>query len=73
MGERDIDEFQAIANHITRTIPRITKLVLPGVGHMSNMEAPDEFNEAVLSSLGKLDVSCLISHRVGEYGKKFLS
>lgn len=58
MGERDIDEFQAIANHITRTIPRITKLVLPGVGHMSNMEAPDEFNEAVLSFLGKLDVSC---------------
>jgi 3-oxoadipate enol-lactonase len=57
IGERDIDEFQAIANHITRKIPRITKLVLPGVGHMSNMEAPDAFNEAVLSFLGDFDVS----------------
>ena len=55
MGERDIDEFQAIANHITRTIPRLTKLVLPGVGHMSNMEAPDAFNEAVLSFLGNFN------------------
>jgi 3-oxoadipate enol-lactonase len=58
MGERDIDEFQAIANHITCTIPRITKLVLPGVGHMSNMEAPYAFNEVVLGFLGNLDVSC---------------
>ena len=57
MGELDIDEFQAIANHITSKIPRITKLVLPGVGHMSNMEAPDNFNEAVLSFLGDFDVS----------------
>jgi 3-oxoadipate enol-lactonase len=58
MGERDIDEFQAIANHITRSVPRLTKLVLPGVGHMSNLEAPDAFNEAVLDFLGKLDVPC---------------
>jgi 3-oxoadipate enol-lactonase len=58
IGERDIDEFQAIANHITRTIPHITNLVLPGVGHMSNMEAPDAFNEAVLSFLGDFDMSC---------------
>ena len=55
MGERDIDEFQAIANHIARTIPRLTKLVMPGVGHMSNMEAPETFNEAVLGFLGNLE------------------
>jgi 3-oxoadipate enol-lactonase len=55
MGERDIDEFQAIANHIASVIPHLTKLVLPGVGHMSNMEAPEAFNEAVLSFLGKLE------------------
>ena len=48
MGERDIEEFQAIANHIALTIPHLTKLVLPSVGHMSNMEAPETFNEAVL-------------------------
>jgi pimeloyl-ACP methyl ester carboxylesterase len=54
MGERDIEEFQAIANHISYSIPHLTKLVLPGVGHMANMEAPEAFNEAVLRFLGSL-------------------
>ena len=54
MGERDIEEFQAIANHISCSIPHLTKLVLPGVGHMANMEAPEAFNEAVLRFLGSL-------------------
>jgi 3-oxoadipate enol-lactonase len=57
IGEHDIQEFQDIANHIARTIPHLTKLVLPGVGHMSNMEAPETFNEAVLGFLENLDVS----------------
>jgi pimeloyl-ACP methyl ester carboxylesterase len=54
MGERDIEEFQAIANHVSCSIPHLTKLVLPGVGHMTNMEAPEAFNEAVLRFLGNL-------------------
>ena len=54
MGERDIDEFQAISDYIAHTIPHLTKLVLPGVGHMSNMEAPETFNEAVLDFLENL-------------------
>ena len=54
MGERDIEEFQAIASHISCSIPHLTKLVLPGVGHMANMEAPEAFNEAVLRFLGSL-------------------
>jgi pimeloyl-ACP methyl ester carboxylesterase len=54
MGERDIGEFQAIAHHIAGAIPHLTKRVLPGVGHMVNMEAPEAFNEAVLSFLGDL-------------------
>ncbi len=54
MGERDIEEFQAIADRISRSIPQLTKLVLPGVGHMANMEAPEAFNEAVLHFLGNL-------------------
>jgi pimeloyl-ACP methyl ester carboxylesterase len=55
IGERDIDEFQAIANYISCSIPHLTKLVLPGVGHMANMEAPEAFNEAVLRFLGNLE------------------
>ena len=54
MGERNIDEFQAIANHLSCSIPLLTKLVLPGVGHMANMEAPEAFNKAVLRFLGNL-------------------
>ena len=55
VGERDIEEFQAIANHIASAIPQLTKRVLPGVGHMANIEAPEAFNEAVLHFLGKLE------------------
>jgi len=54
IGERDIGEFQAIAHHIASSIPQLTKRVLPGVGHMANMEAPEAFNEVVLSFLGNL-------------------
>ena len=51
IGERDIEEFQAIADHIACAVPHLTKLIVPGVGHMSNMEAPEAFNEAVLRFL----------------------
>lgn len=54
VGERDIEEFQAIAHHIASVIPHLMKRVLPGVGHMANMEAPEAFNEAVLGFLGSL-------------------
>jgi pimeloyl-ACP methyl ester carboxylesterase len=55
MGERDIGEFQAIADSIASAIPHLTKLVLPDVGHMANMEAPEAFNEGVLGFLGNLE------------------
>lgn len=55
MGERDIEEFQAIANQIASAIPQLMKHVLPGVGHMANMESPEAFNEAVLHFLRKLE------------------
>ena len=51
IGERDIEEFQVIADHIACAVPHLTKLMLPGVGHMTNMEAPEAFNKAVLRFL----------------------
>src|SRR5260370_2098996 len=54
MGERDIDQFQDIADRIVGAIPHLPKLVLPGVVHIANMEAPEAFNEAVLHFLGNL-------------------
>jgi pimeloyl-ACP methyl ester carboxylesterase len=51
VGQRDLVDFQAIADILARTIPDAQKVVLPGVGHMSNMEDPTAFNKVVLSFL----------------------
>lgn len=52
VGERDIPDFQRVSKTIVERAPHARHIVLPGVGHMSNMEAPQAFNEAVLSFLG---------------------
>lgn len=54
VGERDVPDFQQIAHLIAARAPHARQLTLAGVGHMSNMEAPLAFNEAVLSFLGDL-------------------
>jgi pimeloyl-ACP methyl ester carboxylesterase len=51
VGERDLPDFHAIADTLAHGIPNARKVVLPGVGHMSNMEDPSGFNEAVLGFL----------------------
>jgi pimeloyl-ACP methyl ester carboxylesterase len=52
VGERDMPDFHVITDALKERIPRARKIVLPRAGHMSNMEAPGEFNAAVLSFLG---------------------
>jgi pimeloyl-ACP methyl ester carboxylesterase len=52
VGERDMPDFHVITDALKERIPRARKIVLPRAGHISNMEAPDEFNAAVLSFLG---------------------
>jgi pimeloyl-ACP methyl ester carboxylesterase len=47
IGERDLPDFQAIATILEQTIPNVRKVVIPDVGHMSNMEDPAEFNRVV--------------------------
>ena len=51
VGERDLPDFQAIADLVHQRVPHATKAVIPGVGHMSNMEDPARFNERVLEFL----------------------
>ena len=53
VGQRDVPGFRAIAEILVRDIVGARSVVLPGVGHMANMEAPDRFNEAVLSFLAE--------------------
>jgi pimeloyl-ACP methyl ester carboxylesterase len=47
IGDEDLPDFLAVADQLAREIPGAQKLVLPGTGHMANMEAPDTFNDAV--------------------------
>jgi pimeloyl-ACP methyl ester carboxylesterase len=56
-GERDQRSPLPVAEAIHDAIPGSTLVVLPGVGHMANLEAPERFNEAVRGFLA--------SHRSG--------
>ena len=51
VGERDCDDFQAQADMLARGIPDASKVVLPGIGHMANMEDSAAFNRLVLAFL----------------------
>jgi pimeloyl-ACP methyl ester carboxylesterase len=48
IGELDLIDFQQQANILDRDIPNSTKLVVPGAGHMSDMENPEFVNNALL-------------------------
>lgn len=51
VGELDLPDFQAIARRLAQEMPRAELRTLTGSGHMSNMEAPELFNELVLEFL----------------------
>jgi 3-oxoadipate enol-lactonase len=53
VGELDTPDFQAIAETLERGIPGATKVTVPGVGHLANLEAPDRFNEIVMEFLAR--------------------
>ena len=44
-GAEDARSSVAVANELHRQIPGSTLVILPRVGHMSNLEAPETFNE----------------------------
>ena len=50
-GERDARSPLAVAEEMHEAIPGSTLVVLPDVGHMGNLEAPEPFNETVRSFL----------------------
>jgi len=51
VGGRDLPNFQGIADRLAAEIPSARKIVMNGVGHMSNMEAMSAFNSIVLDFL----------------------
>jgi 3-oxoadipate enol-lactonase len=55
VGERDLPDFQRIAETLTAGIVGVRKVAIKGAGHMSNMEAPAEFNSTVLAFIGRIE------------------
>jgi 3-oxoadipate enol-lactonase len=55
VGEEDLADFQTNADLLASRIRGARKLVLPGAGHMPNMEAPEAFNRGVLDFLASVD------------------
>ncbi len=53
VGERTTSDMHRIAD-ILQEIPQARKVILPGAGHMANMEVPEAFNRAVLAYLADL-------------------
>lgn len=51
-GQRDLPDFHAIAALLQERIPRARTARLAQVGHMSNMEAPAQFNRLIEIFLG---------------------
>lgn len=54
VGERDIPDFLRITELICQQVPQADQMIISGVGHMANMEAPQQVTEAVLAFLTKL-------------------
>lgn len=53
VGDRDVDDIQKIAEILRSGIAGSEKQVIPGAGHIVNMEKPEEFNQVVLGFLEK--------------------
>jgi len=50
-GDRDVSDIIAIADVLEANINGAKKVVIPGSGHIVNMEKPEEFNRIVLDFL----------------------
>jgi 3-oxoadipate enol-lactonase len=51
VGERDLPDFRSMATILQEKIPGARFSMIRGVGHMVNLEAPEEFNKVVLRFL----------------------
>lgn len=52
-GELDARSPLRVAREFARMIPQAELMVIPGAGHMSNLERPEEFNAAIRSFCGR--------------------
>ena len=47
VGQYDIPDFLNMTELISQQVPHVRKIIIPNVGHMSNMEAPEEVNRVI--------------------------
>jgi pimeloyl-ACP methyl ester carboxylesterase len=56
VGERDLPDMVRAANALASGIAGAREIILPGLGHLPNMEDPAAFNRVVLDFLDSLDL-----------------
>ncbi len=52
-GDRDVQTITKTVEALEKGIPGAKKVIIPGAGHMVNVEKPEEFNNAVIDILSK--------------------
>jgi pimeloyl-ACP methyl ester carboxylesterase len=50
-GENDMADFKNAVEELSAKVPRATKTLIPGCGHLAPLEAPEEFRRLVLENL----------------------
>jgi pimeloyl-ACP methyl ester carboxylesterase len=51
VGDQDMPDYQRAADEMLGQIPNAKKIVIPNAGHISNLENPEAFNQAVIDFL----------------------
>jgi pimeloyl-ACP methyl ester carboxylesterase len=67
VGERDAP-CRKVHDFMARTIPGARSLVIPRIGHLSNLEAPSAFNAAVARFLAGARI--MTAHPGGQHGQR---
>lgn len=52
-GDKDMPLIASTSAYLEKTIPGAKRITIPNTGHMLNMEAPAEFNKAVINFLDR--------------------
>ncbi|MBA3551127.1 alpha/beta hydrolase [Patescibacteria group bacterium] len=54
VGDQDLTIFKQAAVYMQKAINNASMVIIPQVGHMSNMENPVIFNQTMLQFIGQL-------------------
>ncbi len=52
-GDRDVPTIDKIVDTLEKNVPGAKKVIIPGAGHIVNVEKPDQFNNIVLDFLSR--------------------